>query len=203
MKVQTQRGPLAFVDAVAYMKKGRKRSVISLVAVLMAGGLAAFLTNRWFVNPQVTDVLVPADAIVVFPGGEKADERFERAIELMDEGLAPVLFVATDTKQTELERRVCEGTSFDFQTACRLSVPRNTHGNSIATAAEADLRNWNSIILVTSDDHITRSHMLLRRCYEGDIQTAISVQETLERERFKRTTHEWGGMVKALFTDRC
>ncbi len=176
---------------------------MGLLFVVLSAGLAAFFTNRWFINPQVTTALVPADAIVVFPGGPKADDRIERAVQLMEQGLAPVLFIATDIKQTELEASVCDGSSFDFATACRISVPRNTHGNAVATRAEAEARSWDSVILVTADDHITRSHMLLKRCYRGEIQTAVSVKEPADRERFRRTTHEWGGMLKAVFTDRC
>ena len=182
--------------------KWRKRSAFGLIIVLL-GGLVVFLTDRWFVHPHVTQNLVRADAIVVFPGGDKAEERFERAIELMDDGLAPMLFVATDTKQSELETKVCDGSSYDFETACRLSVPRNTHGNAVATGAEAGERGWDSVILVTSDHHITRSHMLLRRCYAGEIQTAVSVTGPAGRSWLGRVSHEWGGMLKAIFLDRC
>ncbi len=181
----------------------RKRSALGLLVILLGGGLVAFLTDRWFVSPQVTETLVAADAIVVFPGGPKAEERFVKAIDLMEDGLAPLLFVATDIKQSELEMLVCDGSSFDFETACRLSVPRNTHGNAVATGTEAADRGWDSVILVTSDDHITRSHMLLRRCFAGDIQTAVSVKNSTGRSSPSRIIHEWGGMVKAIFTDRC
>lgn len=183
--------------------KRRKRSALGLLIVLLAGGLVTLLTNRWFIHPQVTETLEPADAIVVFPGGLRAEERFERAIELMEDGLAPVLFIATDIKQTELEASLCDGSSYDFETACRISVPRNTHGNAVATAAEVAETGWESVILVTSDDHIARSHMLLSRCYDGQIQTAVSVKDPAERDRFGRISHEWGGMVKAVFVDRC
>jgi uncharacterized SAM-binding protein YcdF (DUF218 family) len=113
-----------------------------------------------------------------------------------------VLFVATDVEQTDLEASICDGTGYEFETACRLSKPVNTFGNAVVTAEVAAERGWESVILVTSDDHIARSHMLLRRCFDGDIQTAVSVK-TEGRERVRRTTHEWGGMIKALFVDRC
>jgi uncharacterized SAM-binding protein YcdF (DUF218 family) len=154
------------------------------------------------VNPRVTETLVPADAIVVFPGGPEADERFERAIRLTEAGLAPVLFVATDVKQTDLEASICDGTDYEFETACRTTNPVNTFGNAVVTAEVAAQRGWKSVILVTSDDHIARSHMLLRRCFDGDIQTAVSVK-TEGRERVRRTVYEWGAMVKAVFVDRC
>jgi uncharacterized SAM-binding protein YcdF (DUF218 family) len=173
-------------------------------AALMAMSmlLLGFLTNRWFINPQVSKDLTSADAVVVFPGGSKADERFERAIELMGDQVAPILFVATDVKQTALEAAVCNG-EFDFEVECRLSRPVNTHGNAVVTAQAASERGWNSVVLVTSDDHITRSHMLLKRCYKGEIQTAVSKAKQGERERLSRTTYEWAAMVKALFIDRC
>ncbi len=138
--------------------------------------LFAFLTDRWFINPTVSEVLVPADAIVVFPGGGKADERLELAVELAEEELAPVLFIATDVKQTDLEAAICDGSAYSFATGCRLSNPVNTFGNAIVTSEVAAERGWRSVILVTSDDHIARSHMLLRRCFDGDIQTAVSVK---------------------------
>ena len=170
--------------------------------LLVGVGVFAFFTNRWFVNPQVTETLVPADAIVLFPGGSKADDRIERAIGLAEAGYAPVLFIATGGTQTDLEAAVCDGLAYEFETACRMSNPVNTSGNAIATRQVAAERGWESVILVTADDHITRSHTLLRRCFEGDIQTAVSVK-TEGRDRFHRTVYEWAGMVKALFVDRC
>ena len=166
------------------------------------GGVVWFFTDRWFVNPQVTETLVPADAIVVFPGGPTDDERFERAVALAEADLAPVLFVASGGSQTELEASICEGTGFEFETVCRLSRPLNTFGNAVVTAEVSRERAWDSLILVTSDDHIARSHMLLRRCFDGTIQTAVSVK-TEGRERFRRTVYEWVAMIKALFVDRC
>ncbi len=183
------------------MTKRKKRSLVFVSAVLIAGGLFAFLTNRWFVNPQVTEILEPADAIVVFPGGAREDVRFDRALELMDQGLAPVLFIATDRDQRPLEAAICDGSDYAFETACRLSDPRSTFGNARATAAEASAQGWDSVILVTADDHITRSHMLLGRCFDGRIQTAVSVNEN--RRRLGRTIYEWAAMGKALFADRC
>ncbi len=164
-------------------------------------GLFAFFTNRWFINPDVTDTLVPADAIVVFPGGS-SEERLERAIELAEQGLASVLFLPTHGRNTGLEAAICRGSDFEFATQCRPTDPVNTFGNAAVTADVAAENSWVSVILVTSDDHITRSHMLLDRCYDGAIQTAVSVK-TEDRRRRQRVIHEWGGMIKAIFTDRC
>ncbi len=161
-----------------------------------------YFTNRWFVNPNATESLVPAGAIVVFPGGRKADERLELAVELAEKELAPVLFIATDVKQTDLEAAICDGSSYSFPTECRLSSPVNTFGNAVVTAEVAAEQGWRSVILVTSDCHIARSHMLLQRCFDGDIETAVSVK-TEGRDRFGRTLHERGAMIQAMLGDRC
>jgi len=125
-----------------------------------------------------------------------------RAVELAEQRLAPILFVASGGNRSELELAICEGTDFDFTTACADSDPHNTFGNAVVTADVAAENSWDSLILVTSDDHIARSHMLLDRCYDGEIQTAVSV-ENEDRDRVGRTIYEWAAVFKAIFTDRC
>lgn len=169
---------------------------------LGAIGVFTFFTNRWFLNPQVTESLIAADAVVIFPGGPKAEERFELGIELMERGLAPILFVATDVIQSDLEAVVCDGSTYDFEVKCVQSQPVNTHGNAVVTAATAAELGWESLILVTTDDHITRAHMLLKRCFGGEIQTAVAVPASEDRQRLYRTAYEWAAMVKAIFSDR-
>ncbi len=181
----------------------RTTSLFAAIAIGCGAAVFAFFTNRWFLDPRVDSTLEAADAIVVFPGGPEEDARFVRAIELMDQRLAPVLFVATDIDQTELEASICAGTAGSFPTACRLSEPRNTFGNSVATSEQAAARGWDSIILVTADDHIARSHMLLSRCFDGRIQTAVSETSKQGWRRPGRVVYEWAAMGKALFVDRC
>jgi uncharacterized SAM-binding protein YcdF (DUF218 family) len=188
---------------VVVLSRPPARSLLLGLGFALIAAAFAFFTDRWFLRPHVDSTLETADAIVVFPGGPEEDARFRRGLELMDQGLAPVLFVATDTQQSELERSICQGTAGAFPTACRLSQPRNTFGNSLATSEEAAARGWESIILVTADDHIARSHMLLSRCFDGRIQTAASETSKQGWRRVGRVVYEWAAMGKALFVDRC
>ncbi len=185
------------------MTRRRTRSILVAIAVGCGTATFAFLTNRWFVNPGVDTTLEVADAIAVFPGGPEEDARFVRAIELMDRGLAPILFVPIGNKPTELETSICAGTAGSFPTVCSPSQPLNTFGNAVATSEEAAARGWDSIILVTADDHIARSHMLLSRCFDGRIQTAVSESTKQGRRRVGRVVYEWAAMGKAVFADRC
>ena len=50
---------------------------------------------------------------------------------------------------------------------CFTAVPFSTRGEAETVARLARARGWHSVVVVTSTFHITRAHMLFRRCFHG------------------------------------
>ncbi|MBK9180719.1 MAG: YdcF family protein [Acidimicrobiales bacterium] len=136
---------------------------------VVAGAGTAFvagwilLSRGLFVHPQGDDV-GSADAVVVLSG---AEERLPVAERLMDEGVAPVLVVSNGAVD---ERVRCDQT-VPYEIVCiRPESSRiGTRGEARAVARLADERGWRRIVVVTSDYHLLRAGLLLRRCVDGDV----------------------------------
>jgi uncharacterized SAM-binding protein YcdF (DUF218 family) len=48
-------------------------------------------------------------------------------------------------------------------------VPYSTRGEARTVVRLAGARGWRSIVVVTSRFHVTRAHMLFRRCWHGPL----------------------------------
>jgi uncharacterized SAM-binding protein YcdF (DUF218 family) len=108
-----------------------------------------------------------ADAIVVLTGGA---ERVETGFRLLDEGLAPRLFVSgvhPDSRLADLAR----GAGVDpAKLASRVELGHaaaSTRGNAVEIAAWARPRQIATIRLVTAGYHMPRARAELRRAMPG------------------------------------
>jgi len=138
---------------------------------LVALGLVA----AWIIASLVLFVWPPAESgapahadVVVVLSGSKA--RLPPALDLVRGGVAPVLAISsvTRTKHWPLGRRVCtEGRYARARVLCFDAVPFSTQGEARTVARLARAHGWSSIVVVTSTFHVTRAHMLFRRCYHG------------------------------------
>jgi uncharacterized SAM-binding protein YcdF (DUF218 family) len=135
-----------------------------VVAVAVAVGVLA--TLRLFVWPPV-DSPIKADAVVVLAGG--SSERIALGLQLMRAGVAPTLVLVG--QQTELEAdELCRGGQPPFELVCLLPEPDSTGTEARATAQLAAARDWRRLVLVTSTYHVTRSRMMLDRCFPGQVE---------------------------------
>jgi uncharacterized SAM-binding protein YcdF (DUF218 family) len=65
-------------------------------------------------------------------------------------------------------RRLCAAGHYArAKVLCFEAVPFSTRGEARTVARLAHERGWRSIVVVTSRFHVTRAHMLFRRCYGG------------------------------------
>jgi uncharacterized SAM-binding protein YcdF (DUF218 family) len=135
---------------------------LGLVAAWLIAALVLFV---W--PPAESGAPAHADAVVVLSGNT---QRLPPALDLIRRGVAPVLAVSTvaRTKHWPLGRRVCaEGRYAGARVLCFDAVPFSTRGEAETVARLARTRGWTSIVVVTSTFHVTRAHMLFRRCYHG------------------------------------
>jgi uncharacterized SAM-binding protein YcdF (DUF218 family) len=110
-----------------------------------------------------------ADVVVVLSGDKK---RLAPALELVREGVAPVLAISSVARSRRWVQalELCAlGRYRAARVVCFDAQPFSTQGEARAVARLARADGWRSIAVVTSRFHATRAHMLFRRCWHGPL----------------------------------
>jgi uncharacterized SAM-binding protein YcdF (DUF218 family) len=144
------------------------RRLLLVVAVLIVAWLVACLVL--FVWPPAESSAPKHASVVVVLSGDKA--RLPPALALIRRGVAPVLALSTvqRTKHWPEAERLCAAHRYaDARVVCFTAVPFSTRGEARTVSRLARERGWRSVVVVTSTFHITRAHMLYRRCYHGPL----------------------------------
>lgn len=137
------------------------RHLLRSVALVIAIVGASFTPIWW---PHI-DPPAPADAVFVLSGDH--GERLPIAMSLLDGGLVSTLvFVGTPDRLEE--DQLCRSRPAEF--VCLRPQPDNTRTEAQEAARLAEARQWRSVTVVTSKDHITRARILFRRCFNGRIR---------------------------------
>ena len=139
-----------------------RRLVIILAVALglaYAIGIPAFLEHD-------DDPLPPsADAIVVLAGSEN---RLPAGQALFDGGLAPNLIVSADRSGHDTQRdKLCKHPPAGV--TCVHAGPFSTEGEAQAVSELVDRKNWDSVILVTSQYDMFRAGRIFQRCVNAKI----------------------------------
>jgi uncharacterized SAM-binding protein YcdF (DUF218 family) len=114
-----------------------------------------------FVVPH-DDQPAKADAVVVLSGTKQRLPVGER---LVRQGYAHVLVVSKSTRPSERERRVCRTGAICFR-----AQPYSTRGEARAIARLAAAHHWRTVDVVTSQFHVFRARVVIRRCYHGELR---------------------------------
>jgi uncharacterized SAM-binding protein YcdF (DUF218 family) len=172
--------------------------------VLTAVGLAAFHAYRVF-NPRTTTPQ-SADVVVVLAGGR--GERLQTALTLIEHEVAPVLVANVGNRDwgqgwEELEPlcRQPEGERVDrggHEVICVSVSPDNTGGEAKTISALAAEQGWESMVLVTSEDHLHRATLRFDRCFDG---TILPVAAPISPEGSDHSD-EWLATLHAIVIDR-
>jgi len=143
------------------------RRLLVVIAVLVAAWVVVCLVL--FVFPwEKGSAPAHADAVVVLSGEHN---RLPPALDLVRRGEAPVLALSSvrqTPKWTEAQRLCNAGRYAGAEVVCFPTDPFSTRGEARAIARLAEKRHWRSIVVSTSTFHITRAHMLVARCWDGD-----------------------------------
>jgi len=146
-----------------------REGLLLLLGLVIGWAIAAAVLFVW--PPRHT--LPHADAALVLAGGR--GPRLERGLELVRQGVAPVLVVSDGWSATWPEaNRLCAGRPAPVPVVCFHPVPYRTYGEARAFTRLAKERGWKSVILVSSRYHLLRARMLFGRCYDGQIGTTAS-----------------------------
>ena len=103
-----------------------------------------------------------ADAVVVLSGTRQRLPVGER---LVRDGYAPLLVVSRSTDPQQAEVRACRSGALCFR-----AHPFSTRGEARGIARLAAAHHWRTIDVVTSQFHVFRARILIRRCYHGALR---------------------------------
>ncbi len=132
-----------------------KRTIVTLIVVYLAAAAYLFVVHH-------DDRPAKADAVVVLSGTK---ERLPVGQRLVRNGYAPLLVVSRSTYPSAAERRACRSGALCFR-----ADPYSTRGEARAIARLAAVRNWQTVDVVTSQFHVFRARILIKRCYHGRLR---------------------------------
>jgi uncharacterized SAM-binding protein YcdF (DUF218 family) len=142
------------------------RVLLALVGLWIAVCLVFFTWSPWANNAPAH-----ADAVIVLSGG--LNSRLDPALAMMRRGVAPVLGISGAFHGTSWKkaRTLCRGGygRLRYRVICFEPGPYSTQGEARAIDRLAREHQWTHIVVVTSSFHVTRAHLLVRRCYDGGL----------------------------------
>ena len=138
------------------------------------------------------------DAVVVLSGDH--GERLPVALRLIERGVAPTL-VLDGTPDYRRVFELCREQQA-FEVVCLRPEPDSTRAEARAAGRLATERGWNSLIVVTTTHHVTRSRMLFRRCFDGDVSMVGAYPPYGWRISLRQIVHEFLGAGHTLTVRR-
>jgi len=179
----------------------RRRFSRRLVFVLVA--IFSLLFFRWIIAPGSTaaEDVEPADAVVLFVGGR--GERLLKAAELINAGAAEVLVIPNGTIPGWSDaNRFCLDETPGIRVICPTPYPDDTRGEARVIGELARVEGWDELIMVTSDFHVSRARLKLRRCFDGVITAVAAEPEVTFWTSVGRNLREMGGHFEARALER-
>jgi hypothetical protein len=174
---------------------GRRILGLGLVVVVLGGlwGIAAGVLVQ-----AATDTAHPADALVVLAGGR--GERLSKALVLLQQQVAPVLVISNGRDaRWQAANQLCASRQ-RFEVLCPQPDPDTTRGEARMVGDLAARRGWRSVVVVTSTYHARRAQLLLRRCFDGQLQIVAAPPHEQWLRTWARANVELAGLLRALVT---
>lgn len=189
-------------ESVTGSARTRKTRVLVrvLAAVLVVVTVVLVFTALRWVLWLPEDDPVTADAVVVFAGGRDGD-RFERALELMEDGVAPTVVISIGNDRWHRGTglgELCDKGSLDFAVVCVAPTPDTTIGEAALFAEVARSRGFEDLVVVSSSWHLHRARLWLDRCHGGQ----AAVVGTPTARGLGDLAHEIAGTMHAMVFDR-
>ncbi len=151
-------------------KRGVRRAVTVLILLLTVGAAIPHFLARWVVAPRSGEV---ADAILVFTGGES---RIAAGYRAWKEGEGEELFILGAGPEAKLASILPEGEQVAQDDLPRIHIEgwsENTLENAISAKSEVVSRTYRRVILVTSDYHVPRAHLTLRKVLPPTVSISV------------------------------
>lgn len=173
--------------------------------------LLAWLLGCWVVlqHPR-TDEPSRSDALFVL--GPPDRTRLAEAQRLMDAGIAPVLVIAvpgagdlgdeSGPVYYTRAQQVCAAEPA-YEVICFRPDPSTTQGEALQLRELSRQRGWDHVSALTYRQHVTRSRLILERCYAGELDVLAFDYPELPRGLLREFAYQSGGFAKAWVTPGC
>lgn len=172
---------------------------IRAILVLLVVTLLATTTVVMVVLHPRLDAQQRVDALVVLA---TVPERYERAEQLMADGMAPTVLYSVAQQSPVTTRAHCRP-HMNYRVLCTMPEPNTTQGEAMALAELAQREGWNSIAVLTFDSHVTRARLLVARCYTGDLHMVSMPRQVESHQRLREVAYEVGALARASIVSDC
>lgn len=182
----------------------RRRRILGAIAALVVVVVAVWAVWAYAViqTPRI-DAAGPVDAVLVL-GGLDGRARTERALELVRAGLTDTVVLSMPVGgQDALARRTCNDHPTGVTVVCFDPNPSTTRGEAREITRLADERHWTRIAVVTSEFHISRSRLIVGRCFSGTILMLKSNESISAFEWAYQWLYQTAGYAKAEILRGC
>jgi uncharacterized SAM-binding protein YcdF (DUF218 family) len=138
--------------------------------VIFAALVGAWLLFCFVViaHPRATHRPKPADAIMVL--GPSIDSRVSTALSLAATLRISQIVISVGDTSGQTSQGPCARPPSGITVTCFQPEPYTTQGEARELGRLAAEHHWTSVIVITATPHISRSHMIIKRCYGGSVQ---------------------------------
>lgn len=182
----------------------RLRRLLAALAAVTVGLITTWAVWAWAViqTPRV-DATAPVDAVLVL-GGLDGIARTARAFELVSAGLTNtvVLSMPVGTRDA-LARNTCHRPPAGVDVICFTPDPSTTRGEAREIRRLAAERDWTRIAVVTSAYHVSRSRLIVSRCFKGTILMLASREHVSAPTWAYHWIYQTAGYAKAEVLRGC
>ena len=167
---------------------------VAIILALMLSWLAfCFVT---FSHPTL-DQPTKADAIVVL--GQPDLAALAKAQQLIDDGIADQLVLAIPHGASPQ----CADPPDGVTVHCFVPDPSTTQGDARGIGKLAREYEWTDLVVITWTSHISRSRMLIERCFAGELQMTDYPRRMSVTGWLAEYAYQSGAFVKALASFGC
>ncbi|AXH96909.1 YdcF family protein [Ornithinimicrobium avium] len=150
-------------------RRGQRPWWLGMLAGTLVAAVVAWLAVcvDVLVTPQV-DPHGRVDAVYVLG---PAETRIGAALDLMDQGLAPVLLATTSVREdgTTYATGHCGTAAATYRVECVLPDPYSTRGEAQVLGEQVAAHGWTRVAVLTSTVHTARARMLMERCVDAEV----------------------------------
>lgn len=186
------------------------RWVVRVTVGALALGLVWLLTCWTVLQHPRIDRPAASDALFVLGPPDRI--RMERALQLMDGGVAPVMVVAnpgtldlSDSSGNTYYARAAEvcDAEMGYEVICFQPDPSTTQGEAMKLRELAEHRGWDRVSALTFRQHVPRARLLLERCYAGELDMLAFDYRFGPSDVLRQFRYQSGAFVKAWVTPGC
>lgn len=100
-----------------------------------------------------------------------AETRIDAALDLVDQGLAPVLLATTSVRDdgSTYATEHCGTVGPTYRVECVLPDPYTTRGEARLLGGQVADHGWTRVAVLTSTAHAARARMLVERCTDAEV----------------------------------